>query len=266
MNSAFGFLEAKPTPVPFLRTLRDRAGARHTAQTGVAMIVQRVVREVVFSQIVPDVLAGPGRKRVQFDDLVGLVPVDDAGEGPSEGLVATDACDPGAAVCQKSPQWLYLPQVTAQVGVPIPEILAKLLGLGLERKTRVNFLERNAQPRFELVAELQSFGKEQVGLQIEDGDVGPDLRGKVHKHNPGGAKAGRQDDILAIGGQPPAQNSTWMAALKTTRQRRQIGWLPTRFLKMRAENGGGSWLIEHCGFSSIGYTKRGRWSSGTELG
>src|SRR4051812_2594391 len=66
------FLRRVRLPPPAAGTARrarlDRARARRAADRGVALVVERVVRNIALAHVVPDLLLVPLRQRVELDD------------------------------------------------------------------------------------------------------------------------------------------------------------------------------------------------------
>src|SRR6185436_19673726 len=81
VDPALGLFEARPAAVARAAALLDRFGAVGAADRRVAAIVERVVREVVLMDVVPDVALGPVRKRVELPELEALVPTELRGLG-----------------------------------------------------------------------------------------------------------------------------------------------------------------------------------------
>ena len=110
-------------------------------------------------------LAGPGGKRTEFDNLIGFVPTDDLCKGTRRGLIPANRGNPGFFVCQIIPQRGHLPQMTALVRVACPECLPKPEGLPFERETAVDFRK----------LETQSFSKKSGTGAVIDTAFAPDL-------------------------------------------------------------------------------------------
>src|SRR5438128_2685962 len=64
-----------PPPAPVARPLarRDRARARRAADRRVAALVERVGRHLVLARVLPDLVLGPLRERVELDDRTVVV-------------------------------------------------------------------------------------------------------------------------------------------------------------------------------------------------
>ena len=91
MSTALGLVLACPATVATAPGHR----ARRAADRLVALIVQRVVRQVVLEDVAPEVLVGPVGERVQLPDAALLVLLELGRAGPRRRLLAADAGDPG---------------------------------------------------------------------------------------------------------------------------------------------------------------------------
>src|SRR6188472_3672375 len=167
------------------RTRFDRARARSAADRGVALVVERVVRNVPFAHVVPDVLLVPLGERVELHDrAVVVVDLDLADVGAARPLVAAQAGDPRVERMQVLGERADLAEVAAeqaQVDARLEEIDAVLAG-------HAGDLVRVGLDEFELkpgVAVAQAVGKleglpwEPAGVDAEDGHVRIDLVGHV---------------------------------------------------------------------------------------
>src|SRR2546422_4215999 len=106
-----------PPPPACARLLpgHDRARARSAADRGVAVVVERVVGDVAFAHVVPDLLLGPLRERVQLHDrAVVVVELDLADVRPRRPLIASKAGDPRVERRQMTRERLDLANVAAE--------------------------------------------------------------------------------------------------------------------------------------------------------
>src|SRR5882724_5773905 len=93
----------------------DRPGARRAADRRVALVVERVVRDVVLAHVLPDLVLRPLGERVQLDDrAVVVVDLDLADVGAGSPLVAAEPGDPGVERREMLVQGLDLAHVAAQ--------------------------------------------------------------------------------------------------------------------------------------------------------
>src|SRR5262249_34200064 len=73
---------AGPAPRPLVLPFADRPRAGPAADTRIPLVVQRVVRHVMFQNEVPHVALGPGQQRVDLHEAELGVPLHDAGRRP----------------------------------------------------------------------------------------------------------------------------------------------------------------------------------------
>src|SRR5215472_13941724 len=91
-----------------------RSCARCTADTEIALVIQRVVRHVVGAHIVPHFFLGPVGQRIDFDDpAVVVIQLDLADIGAGGPLIAPQTGDPAVQVFQHPHQWAHLADVAA---------------------------------------------------------------------------------------------------------------------------------------------------------
>src|SRR5436305_5848861 len=76
IDPALGLFEPRPAAIAGRTAHTDRLGAVGATDRGVALIVERVIREVVLMDVVPDVAFGPVRERVELPELKALVPAE----------------------------------------------------------------------------------------------------------------------------------------------------------------------------------------------
>src|SRR5579883_1895469 len=120
-----------------IRTSAPRAGppgtngarAVRAADAGVAAVVERIVRDVVGEQVVPDVLVAPGSDGVDLDQLKFAVPLDLAGVSARRSLVTPDGGDPCAQRGELVFQGLNFADLAAPVRIDGPQLRAEKLGL-----------------------------------------------------------------------------------------------------------------------------------------
>src|SRR3954447_5585483 len=128
VDPALGLCGARPAAVAQVAARPDRLGAVGATDRRVAAIVERVVREVVLTDVVPDVSLGPVRKRVQLPEVEALVPAELRRLGTGAGVCPADAGDPAVYGRESAPHRLDLADATAGVGVAVPQ-LRPVLGL-----------------------------------------------------------------------------------------------------------------------------------------
>lgn len=74
MNSALDFTLPCPPTTSFMVSIADFFGTRPTADTRVTFIVQEVVWQFVFEDVIPDVFSRPRGKRIDLDKIMFRVP------------------------------------------------------------------------------------------------------------------------------------------------------------------------------------------------
>src|SRR5215207_2983862 len=122
VNAALELVRARPAAGALLLLRRDRPGAGDASDRAEADVVEVVVRNLVDPDVGPDALLVPVRERVQLPDLVALRPLHLRRGRAARRLVAPDAGDPGVVGLQRLQQRLDLADMTAAVGVAIPEV------------------------------------------------------------------------------------------------------------------------------------------------
>ena len=120
MDSAFGFGFASPATGARVLPGFDRVCARPAADAGITVIVQGVIRQVIYLNVFPDLFACPRRQRIEFCHLVGVIPFDKGSVGAEGGLVAADAGDPGFITGKELPLWNHFAYLATGVRVAFP--------------------------------------------------------------------------------------------------------------------------------------------------
>src|SRR5439155_8273898 len=104
-----------PAPGPRVGARRDRPRARRAADALIALVIERVVRQIVGADVVPDLLVRPVRQWVDLDDAaVVVVELDLADVGACGPLVAPQAGDPRVESEQDLHQWAELAHVATR--------------------------------------------------------------------------------------------------------------------------------------------------------
>src|SRR5207245_10859616 len=98
MDAALDFAEPGPAAGALVFTIGRFAGARPATDRAIALIVQRVVGNVMVADVVPNGFARPVGHRIEFHDVpadrfVDDIDFDDAAGGASGGLLAAQAGD-----------------------------------------------------------------------------------------------------------------------------------------------------------------------------
>src|SRR5690349_15371818 len=85
---------------------RDGAGAGPATDAGEALVVERIVRDVLVENPLPDVFLRPVRQRADLHQVELLIPLDDRRPSAVGALVATDAAHPGVMLGRRVSQHL----------------------------------------------------------------------------------------------------------------------------------------------------------------
>src|SRR5262249_43182777 len=104
-----------PAAGALVLALRDGPRAGPAADARVVAVVQRVVRDAVLEDEVPDVLPRPAQQRVHLHQAELRVPLHDPRDRSVLRLVAADRTDPGVVTHHGPPQREEFPVVTALV-------------------------------------------------------------------------------------------------------------------------------------------------------
>src|SRR5581483_10499340 len=136
MQAALGLGEIPPSPGARIFPRLDRRRAMRTADAGIVLIMEPVVRHFVYLDISPHVLGRPFRQRVDLDELEFTVPFDQPGVRSGRRLVTSDPRNPGVEPFQNPRQRLDLPQFAAAVRLARPEGVAVLRSLFCRGKAR----------------------------------------------------------------------------------------------------------------------------------
>src|SRR4029453_3992654 len=84
----------------------DSARAGGTADTGVILVMETVVRDLIRLDVGPDVVVAPLDERVDLQPRVPPAPFDGGGVCASDGLVLAQACHPRGRVGERALQRL----------------------------------------------------------------------------------------------------------------------------------------------------------------
>src|SRR5882724_6523334 len=181
VNATFELVRAGPAAGALLLVGRGRPGAGNAADRAIARLVQRVVRNLVDLDVGPDALLVPVGERVEFPDAVAVRPLQLRRRRAARRLVSADAGDPAVIRFERLQQWLDLADVAAAVRVAFPEIRALALVL-LGDRDHLRALEREPVALDKPVARLVALAEEELRVQLDHGDVEPELRDHVHQH------------------------------------------------------------------------------------
>src|SRR5665811_1267110 len=126
MYPAFGLVVAGPASGPGVFARGDLARAGRASDRRIALCDQRVARQGMRDLIGLDILVGPGRQRVDLDEIVLVVPGDDRRAGPGRCLDPAHARDPGGPAVQGPGERVNLAQEAAEVRIAVVQLLAVL--------------------------------------------------------------------------------------------------------------------------------------------
>src|SRR6266508_4123060 len=121
VEAALGLLGARPAASPGVLARGRLPGAVGAADRGIALIVERVVGDVVVADVVPDLLLGPVGKWVQLPEPEALVPAELRRLRASLGVGAPDPRDPAVDRGEGRAHRLDLADPAAGVRVAAPE-------------------------------------------------------------------------------------------------------------------------------------------------
>src|SRR5262249_17851908 len=114
------------------RACRHRARTRRAADRGVALVVERVIRDVAVADVVPDLVLRPFGERVELHDrAVVVVDLDLADVRAARPLVAAEAGDPcveAVEVLRQRPHLAHVAAEEPEVARVVEQILAVLAG------------------------------------------------------------------------------------------------------------------------------------------
>src|SRR6478609_8293741 len=105
MEAALGFVHSRPATVTAFAGLR----AVRATDRRVALLMERVHRQIVLADVGPDVVVRPVGERIRLPELVAVVPSELRRIGPCRRLVAANPRDPAAGISECSSQRLDLP-------------------------------------------------------------------------------------------------------------------------------------------------------------
>lgn len=85
---------------------------RCTNNTDETSIVQNIVRNIIFSDVISHLLGRPEKDWMVFDNLVGFIPFQLSKVFPCHRMFRTQTSNPNLITLQRSFQWMYLPNIT----------------------------------------------------------------------------------------------------------------------------------------------------------
>src|SRR5256885_8261721 len=124
MDAALELVRPGPPSCTFVLAHEDGTRAGDAADRRIARVVQRVVGNLVHMDVRLDALRAPIHERLDLPDAVALRPLDPLCIRAGQRLLAADAGDPGVVRRERALERLDLADVTATVGVALPEVRA----------------------------------------------------------------------------------------------------------------------------------------------
>lgn len=159
VDAALGFVAA--APAAFATATRESAGG--AANGRVALVVQRIVRQVVFADVIPDFGFAVVSERVGFVEAARVVELDFGCVLARGRVLATQTRDPTVEAAECGVQRVDFVGAAAVARAP------RLFGAGIE-----NF-DAHIVVSFEFLPRLISFGEENAGVDSEDASSGFEL-------------------------------------------------------------------------------------------
>jgi hypothetical protein len=186
------------------------------------------MRQAVFLEVGPDLVAAPVDQRVELPDVGVVGPGGEAeqrGRGAFAGLVAAHAGDPEVEFEQFLAERVDLAELAALLRIAHPEFGAVLGGLLFDGLRGEHFLDRDAEVRLELRLELQGLGEEQAGVERERRERQARGLGEVQDDHAGGLEARADAGAGAEGLVGPAQTVHRRQRRETGVEFRDAGWV-----------------------------------------
>jgi hypothetical protein len=173
--------------------------------TGVALVMERIVGDVVRPDVVPYLLPIPVSERIDLKQSELGIPVELPRVGAGRGLVATDTRDPGIELAEFLSERLDFADAAALVGLAAPEGRTELPRLLLGRKPRLGALHLDVITTLDIVDQRIGFGKQEVSILGENTKVWTHLGGEVNQYDVLGAEARGNGDPGVESLQPKVQ-------------------------------------------------------------
>src|SRR5260221_319464 len=117
MQPALRLGEAAPAAGPLVFSRHHSSRAWPAADAGVALVVQRIVGDIVLTDERPNLCLRPVGERAHFDKAELFVPTDDRGLRPVWTLIAADRTGPGVETDDRLLQNLHLAVEAALIGI-----------------------------------------------------------------------------------------------------------------------------------------------------
>src|SRR5215217_148839 len=205
MDAAFELVRAGPAPRALLLVETGRARARNAADRTVSNVVQRVVGNLVDLDVRPDPLLVPVGEGMDLPDAVAVGPLHLGRIGAAGRLVSADAGDPGVVRLEYPQERLHLADVAAAVGIALPQV-RPLLPVLLRHGDDVRAEQLEPVALDERLTRLVGLSEEQMGVELDDVDVEPELGDHVHERRRLLLPRARQAEAVAELGVGPAED------------------------------------------------------------
>ena len=176
VDAAFAFVETGPAAGAFVFAVGSWAGAGLATDGAVAACGEGVHGEVVFFDVVLDLVTAPGGHGIEFYDVeiaedIKVVEFDDFGFLACVVLLAADSGDPDIERGEFFLQGNDLAEGAAEVGLVFPELRAEFGGLLIDGLFGHKRLDGDAEAFFDGGFQVECFGEEQAGVDCEDGEI-----------------------------------------------------------------------------------------------
>ena len=211
MDAAFAFVEAGPAAGSLALAVGYGTGAGLATDGAVAAGGEGVHGEVVLLDVILHLVARPSGHGIQFDDVavaedIKVVEFDDAGVLSRVILLAAQAGDPDIERGEFFLQRNDLAERTAQVRLGFPKLGTEFGGLLGDRLLGVQGFDGNSEAFLDLGLQLQRFGKQEAGVDGENGKAESVRVGRVHGDEAGALEAGSKGRALAEGFPGPRED------------------------------------------------------------
>lgn len=120
VQPTFRFIHRAPASGSGIVAGTDGPGTVGATDAGIMLIVKRIVWDLVFFDVGPDIVLTPGRERITLDESEFGIPFDEAGISPCRGLIPTDPGNPGGIVFQDLCERINFTQLATLIRVMNP--------------------------------------------------------------------------------------------------------------------------------------------------
>src|SRR5258707_10182685 len=156
MNTAFILFESDPAAGPIRFAATHWTGAWPAADAAKAAVFERVVRNAMFTDIVPHLGGTPGGERIHLYDLfstqlVELIQLHYLGRRSRIRLVPAQPRNPSIQLRKFSLQWHHFSNGATEIGISLPKICSQVASLALHREFRLNRLNLDTEESFKTV-------------------------------------------------------------------------------------------------------------------